>query len=405
MYKKINIINNLFSICLQFFLFYAINIELCFILRPNEINLYAPISLIIFISLGYFVKKYINNIFLIIICYLSFIIPILFFNIGMVQKVILIMSIIFMIYFALTYFLNKKLQQILFTPNLYSEIIFLTVYLHTRSTNEKLGNIILFIGLAFILFYILYYYSRNIIRFFHNNSHLKNLPIKEIVTHNIIMLLLLFVVFFIVIILSFYFNLDSVFLAILQGIWSAIAFILRKIIYLITGTSQELPEFTPTEDTPITSYDFKTPKEDFAVSQRIYKFFTFVIFAAICIFIIYLIYNFFKNNFKKNKLQTDNIEFINPKNKSKNNSNKLTSYFFDTLNIKGNNNIKIRKIYKNKLKKHKNLTKKVLTPRELYNKIYIENEDMKKLTHLYEKARYSNTICSNDDVKKAKNIN
>ncbi|NLK93807.1 MAG: hypothetical protein GX275_01260 [Clostridiales bacterium] len=315
------------------------------------------------------------------------------------------MSIIFMLYFALTYFLNKKLHQILFTPNLYSEIIFLTVYLHTRSTNENLSKIILFLGLAFILFYILYYYSRNILGFFHNNSHLKNLPIKEIVTHNMIMLLLLFVVFFIVIILSFYFNLDNVFLAILQGIWSAIAFILRKIIYLITGTSKELPEFTPTEDTPITSYDFKTPKEDFAVSQRIYKFFTFVIFATICIFIIYLIYNFFKNNFKKNKLQTDNIEFINPKNKSINNSNKLTSYFFDTLNIKGNNNIKIRKIYKNKLKKNKELTKKVLTPRELYNKIYVENEDMKKLTKLYEKARYSNTICSNDDVKTAKKIN
>ena len=68
---------------------------------------------------------------------------------------------------------------------------------------------------------------------------------------------------------------------------------------------------------------------------------------------------------------------------------------------------KYEKYFIKRVKKNKKLNiNNKLTAKEISNKISKnDNISLEELTTLYEKARYSNTNCSNEDVEKAKKVN
>jgi len=138
-------------------------------------------------------------------------------------------------------------------------------------------------------------------------------------------------------------------------------------------------------------------------------FYTLLVMFAIFITIVLIIkiVTEFKNFAKKKKLGSDLLEFINPKKIAK---NKIK---ISRANILGeeselDHNLKLRKIYKKRVKKgigHEKIPFNAF-PEEITRKgISEDTNDIKIVTDIYEKARYSNEKVNAEEMDIMKNIN
>ena len=138
-------------------------------------------------------------------------------------------------------------------------------------------------------------------------------------------------------------------------------------------------------------------------------FYTLLVMFAIFITIVLIIkiVTEFKNFAKKKKLGSDLLEFINPKKIAK---NKIK---ISRANILGeeselDHNLKLRKIYKKRVKKgigHDKIPFNAF-PEEITRKgISEDTNDIKIVTDIYEKARYSNEKVNAEEMDIMKNIN
>ncbi|MDT8718528.1 hypothetical protein IAI10_17830 [Clostridium sp. 19966] len=139
-----------------------------------------------------------------------------------------------------------------------------------------------------------------------------------------------------------------------------------------------------------------------------------IIIAAVACFIIYLLWmliinirqNYMELNLKrKNEERESTLKTENITSRMVKNLDAVSEKIRDMLNL--SNDKKIRKIYYKlvlKKRKRESIILNSDTPLEIKNKLADEENTLNTLTKMYEKARYSNSECSNEDVEKIKKL-
>ncbi|MEI3335913.1 MAG: hypothetical protein V8R02_00140 [Clostridium sp.] len=299
-------------------------------------------------------------------------------------------------------------KRLVNSPSIFFEIFFIIVLIHGTIVNSKEIIILSYaLGLIFLLVKFITNYLDNLEIYIARNSNIKNVPIKQLISLNssifFIIIFLIFIILAIVKILNLEKYLYAPFEPILSFFKIALATFFKYLFSIATDSSN--PSFLELEETiPIETATALSGNNAFTkVLETLFNIFVFLLVAFFCYLAIKIIYSYLKNNFSKNNIKTDKIEYLNSE-KIIDTEEKINSKF--SLKPK-NNNEKIRKIFYKRVKKNKKLNiNNKLTAKEISNKISKnDNISLEELTTLYEKARYSNTNCSNEDVEKAKKVN
>ena len=394
MMKKITSINNLLTFFIEFLVFYISIFEGMILLKHDYKVFIFPFIILPFLIASFFMRKFINNI----------IIPL-----GNSEKTLIIFSLTVLTILDFKFWSKNSLRKRLVnSPSIFFEIFFIIVLIHGTIVNSKEIIILSYaLGLIFLLVKFITNYLDNLEIYIARNSNIKNVPIKQLISLNssifFIIIFLIFIILAIVKILNLEKYLYAPFEPILSFFKIALTTFFKYLFSIATDSSN--PSFSEVEETiPIETATALSGNSTFTkVLETLFNIFVFLLVAFFCYLAIKVIYSYLKNNFSKNNIKTDKIEYLNSE-KIIDTEEKINSKF--SLKPK-NNNEKIRKIFYKRVKKNKKLNiNNKLTAKEISNKISKnDNISLEELTTLYEKARYSNTNCNNEDVEKAKKVN
>lgn len=409
MMKKITSINNLLTFFIEFLVFYISIFEGMILLKHDYKAFIFPFIILPFLIASFFMRKFINNIIIFLLFHILLYIICFFIPLGNSEKTLIIFSLTVLTILDFKFWNKNSLRKRLVnSPSIFFEIFFIIVLIHGTIVNSKEIIILSYaLGLIFLLVKFITNYLDNLEIYIARNSNIKNVPIKQLISLNssifFIIIFLIFIILAIVKILNLEKYLYAPFEPILSFFKIALTTFFKYLFSIATDSSN--PSFSEVEETiPIETATALSGNSTFTkVLETLFNIFVFLLVAFFCYLAIKIIYSYLKNNFSKNNIKTDKIEYLNSE-KIIDTEEKINSKF--SLKPK-NNNEKIRKIFYKRVKKNKKLNiNNKLTAKEISNKISKnDNISLEELTTLYEKARYSNTNCSNEDVEKAKKVN
>ena len=409
MMKKITSINNLLTFFIEFLVFYISIFEGMILLKHDYKVFIFPFIILPFLIASFFMRKFINNIIIFLLFHILLYIICFFIPLGNSEKTLIIFSLTVLTILDFKFWSKNSLRKRLVnSPSIFFEIFFIIVLIHGTIVNSKEIIILSYaLGLIFLLVKFITNYLDNLEIYIARNSNIKNVPIKQIISLNssifFIIIFLIFIILAIVKILNLEKYLYAPFEPILSFFKIALTTFFKYLFSIATDSSN--PSFSEVEETiPIETATALSGNSTFTkVLETLFNIFVFLLVAFFCYLAIKVIYSYLKNNFSKNNIKTDKIEYLNSE-KIIDTEEKINSKF--SLKPK-NNNEKIRKIFYKRVKKNKKLNiNNKLTAKEISNKISKnDNISLEELTTLYEKARYSNTNCNNEDVEKAKKVN
>ena len=408
MMKKITSINNLLTFFIEFLVFYISIFEGMILLKHDYKAFIFPFIILPFLIASFFMRKFINNIIVFLLFHILLYIICFFIPLGSSEKTLIIFSLTVLTILDFKFWSKNSLRKRLVnSPSIFFEIFFIIVLIHGTIVNSKEIIILSYaLGLIFLLVKFITNYLDNLEIYIARNSNIKNVPIKQLISLNssifFIIIFLIFIILAIVKILNLEKYLYAPFEPILSFFKIALATFFKYLFSIATDSSN--PSFSEVEETiPIETATALSGNSTFTkVLETLFNIFVFLLVAFFCYLAIKIIYSYLKNNFSKSNIKTDKIEYLNSE-KIIDTEEKINSKF--SLKPK-NNNEKIRKIFYKRVKKNKKLNiNNKLTAKEISNKISKnDNISLEELTTLYEKARYSNTNCSNEDVEKAKKV-
>lgn len=409
MMKKITSINNLLTFFIEFLVFYISIFEGMILLKHDYKVFIFPFIILPFLIASFFMRKFINNIIIFLLFHILLYIICFFIPLGNSEKTLIIFSLTVLTILDFKFWNKNSLRKRLVnSPSIFFEIFFIIVLIHGTIVNSKEIIILSYaLGLIFLLVKFITNYLDNLEIYIARNSNIKNVPIKQLISLNssifFIIIFLIFIILAIVKILNLEKYLYAPFEPILSFFKIALTTFFKYLFSIATDSSN--PSFSEVEETiPIETATALSGNSTFTkVLETLFNIFVFLLVAFFCYLAIKVIYSYLKNNFSKNNIKTDKIEYLNSE-KIIDTEEKINSKF--SLKPK-NNNEKIRKIFYKRVKKNKKLNiNNKLTAKEISNKISKnDNISLEELTTLYEKARYSNTNCNNEDVEKAKKVN
>ena len=409
MMKKITSINNLLTFFIEFLVFYISIFEGMILLKHDYKVFIFPFIILPFLIASFFMRKFINNIIIFLLFHILLYIICFFIPLGNSEKTLIIFSLTVLTILDFKFWSKNSLRKRLVnSPSIFFEIFFIIVLIHGTIVNSKEIIILSYaLGLIFLLVKFITNYLDNLEIYIARNSNIKNVPIKQLISLNssifFIIIFLIFIILAIVKILNLEKYLYAPFEPILSFFKIALTTFFKYLFSIATDSSN--PSFSEVEETiPIETATALSGNSTFTkVLETLFNIFVFLLVAFFCYLAIKVIYSYLKNNFSKNNIKTDKIEYLNSE-KIIDTEEKINSKF--SLKPK-NNNEKIRKIFYKRVKKNKKLNiNNKLTAKEISNKISKnDNISLEELTTLYEKVRYSNTNCNNEDVEKAKKVN
>lgn len=409
MMKKITSINNFLTFFIEFLVFYISIFEGMILLKHDYKAFIFPFIILPFLIASFFMRKFINNIIVFLLFHILLYIICFFIPLGNSEKTLIIFSLTVLTILDFKFWSKNSLRKRLVnSPSIFFEIFFIIVLIHGTIVNSKEIIILSYaLGLIFLLVKFITNYLDNLEIYIARNSNIKNVPIKQLISLNssifFIIIFLIFIILAIVKILNLEKYLYAPFEPILSFFKIALATFFKYLFSIATDSSN--PSFSEVEEAiPIETAKALSGNSTFTkFLETLFNIFVFLLVAFFCYLAIKIIYSYLKNNFSKNNIKTDKIEYLNSE-KIIDTEEKINSKF--SLKPK-NNNEKIRKIFYKRVKKNKKLNiNNKLTAKEISNKISKnDNISLEELTTLYEKARYSNTNCSNEDVEKAKKVN
>lgn len=404
MMKKVTSINNLLTFFIEFLVFYISIFEGMILLKHD--SFIFPFIILPFLIASFFMRKFINNIIVFLISHILLYLICFFLPLDSSEKTLIIFSltIITILDFKL-WSKHSLVKDFVNSPNIFFESFFIIVLIHGTIVNSKEIIILSYVlGLLFLLLKFITSYLDNLEIYIARNSDIKNVPIKQLIGLNssifFIIIFFIFILLAIVKILNLEKYVYAPFEPILSFLKIALATLFKYLFSIASDTSN--PSFSQAEETiPIeTSTALGGNSVVTQILETLFNIFVFLLVLFFCYLAIKIIYSYLKNNFSKNNIKTDKIEYLNSE-KIIDNQEKINSKI--SLKPK-NNNEKIRKIFYKRVKRNKKLNiNNKLTAKEISNKISKnDNVSLEELTTLYEKARYSNIDCSNEDVEKAK---
>ncbi len=281
-------------------------------------------------------------------------------------------------------------------------------YISASSQNmENLASIIYYLGLGIIILHFIRLFITGLNRFLSSSSQATTMPLKRIVITSSFLFL-----FFIILLLGLCFvSKHSNLTQKLSGLGQFLTNILRFIVYVITYITTILNAIFSQDRQKETVRDAEKDLEsalgelgDTSLLAQILDIALMVFFITFIIFIIFRVITSVIQSFTKQHLQdTDLVVQLSKPRETIKLPKKNTSFFKRIREFfKNDNASKVRRGYRLKIKSYKPaIYKKQDTPTEIANKIESTyNENISELTHVYEKARYSNEEITFEDVKK-----
>ncbi len=390
-------------------------------LKTDEIN-YKCITYIIVICLAdYIFRKYITNAILFFSLRLLFIpaIPLATFNVTE----ILLLSIIFFAFYwmGITFWKSDGSDKHLFAIDMVIEgiVLFIGIYFHASyNMSDGLENYAYLSGIVYILCHFLrLYLDRFILISMNRKDNASALNRSFRMNSSFIFIFILCFILFILginlILDNKNFNFIGTFLKYILSIFFGFFSLFKgedaiQELESVTTAIQETGNSTTTK--PSNPEELPVDMSSNPIGDTIYNVLQVVVYVGIVIAILYVLYKFFKSYMYRNRETDDIIETVetNDRTDAKITSDKkVFKLFLD-------NREKVRKIYKNtitnRLKHNRRIKiRRSNTPIEIHSAIVKDTDcspsDLKILTDVYEKARYSNQDITTEDVEFIKSLN
>ncbi len=311
-----------------------------------------------------------------------------------------------------SYYIKQRLQDRNNT-SIFLLVYFILIYVlcHLLEFKELL-SLCFWLATTFVLLFLLNMYLLNLDRFVRNHDHMVNVPFRQIKNTNHILIVFLCCLFLLSM-LSF----SRLPLGNLLAILGALLIKALRL-FLIWLSRRRPPKSEPIAE----ELDYSWNKLHHAESSRLMEIlsmiFQWLITIALIIgavaLILYTIYRIYRHFYMKGEdaLQ-DEVKFISPFEKKEKLKKKPTKIDFNMFGR--SNNIAIRRHFAKAVVANAGPELKLLkslTPSELSeyaidlrdDQSSSEEEDRKLITDCYEKARYSNEICSQADVRLIKKM-
>lgn len=308
-------------------------------------------------------------------------------------------------------------------------VFIVATYLFCKSSYEEvpaLRVVFFYLGIAFILLYILNMYFLNFESFIEIHKDNTIAPLKQIKVSNNIYMGVFIYLSYLAMLISSQFSLKGL----LDAIWGLIKPILKAFFGYLANLPKEPAGQKKVKEEVVNNYGSalieEIPKKPskilIAIGQFFYNFVIVASIAALILLFLYGIYRLYKYFYEKKfepKKKEEKKEFItlyeDEELDSKDQEVITTKRRFLGFLFKSNND-KIRKHYYKAIVNNTKQKEKLryLVPRQLSkyaftqdNPIMKEETDQEKearLTELYEKARYSNKECSKEEWHSVKNM-
>lgn len=404
MMNKLIIIKDIVNLILQYILYYITFIEISYISDKNTINYLLPLIVIVYLLISYFARKFSKNIITFALIHLAIFSCNFYLPINNNDKIVISLIALFICFLASEYWWDRNTKPIIKRPYIGFELFFVIFLLISNQSEELFKQVLLILGIIYLLLNVLSIYLENLKAYIKFNEIIEDLPVSNVISSTNLCISCIFIIWFIIVFSIKFLALDKLLTLIISPIINFILyfiFSLLKYITTLVGLSDtDGWVIHPIEEIPD---PVQNATNENIFLQMLIQGIKFLLILAVILGISYLIYKYLKNKSSKYQLATDKIETIHKNNKL--NSNKKSHFNFISLSH-DNNNYKIRKIYFNKISKFKlqiPSINKLLTHLQISKEVAKNSEnDISELTNLYEKARYSNTACTKEDVKRAK---
>lgn len=277
--------------------------------------------------------------------------------------------------------------------------ILMACYLAGFSVKSESTTVIPFYAsVIYMASFFIWYNIRNLNRFVSEHSKVKSFNTEQAVNVNSVMLAIFLAICAVVMFIMPHLHLQTVITSVFSGLWNVVLAAFHALnIQMPTGgyekehainnkpesTGAELPEF------------FEMPEGN-VILDIIAAVFAVVIFVCMMILVIKALRDI---RYKKS-LGNDVKEFIRPEFKKK---EKTAREEKKSSLLHPSNDMTVRRAYKRlitgKLKKNQSV-KQHYTPKELSSEVLGWTDEIKDVTLLYEKARYSDEAVTKEDVER-----
>lgn len=407
MIKKVNLVNNTMSFFLEFLVFYIAVFEGIILLKHDYKDFYFPFAVLPLLIMSFIMRRFLNNVISFSLSHIALYLICFFLPLDSSKKALIVLTLTAITILDFRFWSKSSSKKLVTCPNIFFESLFIITLTHGTIVASKSIIILSYsFGLLFLIGKFISNYLNNLEIYIARNYDIKNIPIKQLIGLNSSILFLIIFLIFIILFIIKALNIEKY----LYAPFEPIIFLLKtgfiaflKYIFSLTESVnpsfQEQEELISVEEATATLGSQSTLVK---ILEFFFNAFIFILILLFCYFIIKIIYYYVKNNFSKHTLNTDEIEYLNT-DKISDKKEKIGS----SISLKPkNNNEKIRSLFYKKIKKNKKLhINNTFTAKEISNKfLKYDNISLDELTNLYEKARYSNSECSKDEVEKAKKL-
>lgn len=386
------------------------------LLKSSDSWLMGSIIIICIILADYFSRRYITNLFAFFAIHLFLIGGAAFIPSSPIDKILLGGTAFSFLLLAIGFWRTESNERSMYVIDIPFELIlfFILIYFHS-SISKTMGNgVASYAYIAGIAYFILYFVREYLDKFLSYSMSSGNFS-KELIntfSTNLSLIMLFNVITIFAIMTANMFFSDSMF----NIIGRFFHFLAKKFFGLFsvfdnTGepSAEKIPEMPDSQTSAMPSEPTYSHTSDSSnIGSIIFQVFIAIIFVALIVIVFYIIYSFIKQYMHRNNTSGDVIEKTDSKEKSvkaeKKGSASPKSFF-------GTNRDKIRKIYAdtvNSVTKRNNkiVIRKSYTPDEIKNAVssdeMINPENMQELTKIYEKARYSDSEISKEELDSVK---
>lgn len=312
------------------------------------------------------------------------------------------------------YYQKQKTDKLENTSLVFLIIFFILYLISNYFKLPKITFLVFVVAIMYILLYILNMYFLNFNAFLKNNDGVNNLPYQQIKTTSNTLIAFLLSLFFFVMILFAKLPMENL----LKSVGKLMLGILSAFFSLFHGSSGEnIVESAPQQDNFMESFKTAEPSKLMEIINSIIMWaLTILLIIAVIAGLLYILYKLYQYFYAKNtNKMTDKIEFISPFIKKEHLKKVASQNKFRNLFSRTNNDIIRKYFYKSVISSDKLPTElpKDSTPSQLTYYVFGEDENSdsstdakrrEQLTLFYEKARYSNEVCSKEEVSTVKNI-
>lgn len=286
-------------------------------------------------------------------------------------------------------------------------VISLIYIVATHYHLDNFAQLIYYLGLGILLLHFIRSFITGITRLLTKSKEATSMPANQIISTSSFIFVFFLAIIVIAAIWLQHSNIDQLFTAIGEVIIRCLRFVLRLITYIATILKALFAKERQLEETEVAEEEMETALEELQEPSLLAKILDGIIIIAVVFVAIYIVYRlimFFIKLFSKRYTQEADVvvQLSKPKEtiqktKTKRSILKSAQEFF-----KNDNATKVRRGYRLKIKGYKPAIFKTHdTPTEIAQRVELTyNEDIAELTHVYEKARYSDEEITFDDVQK-----